>query len=411
MRIYGTMKIFYERAISEYLDTLRNEMKATVRSETAQYLVNVDEEEYAKHLLSRFSVVPLSIHFDQISVSSREEQIPVDRFPRFVFDTDSMRGSYPKQVIRYHIPYEGTEELLRCRPTEHVMRTYDVMLDGGCICFDIVDFYADPERIKQEAISVIDLIQRQGENLQKNVGDYNTHLLGEIQTAIGQRKKELQDQLGVVAALGVPIRKNPHVPATFKVPQVRRKVVAKPSAAPTTGKPDPTLGEDDYQAILQVIHDAGKVFERLPSTYAGKDEETLRDHLILVLEPNFTGSTAGETFNKNGKTDILIRHDKSNIFVAECKYWNGRKVHLETIDQLLSYLTWRDSKTAIICFVDRKDFSNVLREIESATKEHPSYIRYVGAKENTWLNFEFHLPGDAERLVKIAVMAFHLPKP
>ncbi len=108
------------------------------------------------------------------------------------------------------------------------------------------------------------------------------------------------------------------------------------------------LDETIYQEILKTIHETGKVFERLPSTYAGKDEESLRDHLILQLEPRFEYSSTGETFNKSGKTDILIRHQKSNIFVAECKFWGGAKKHFETIDQILSYLTWRDSKTAWI---------------------------------------------------------------
>jgi len=408
--MYGTIKIFYEMELSQFLDSLKDEMKATVHGETAQYLANVNEDEYAKHLLSRFCVEPLIIHFDQMTVSAREEQIPADQFPSFGFDREDMQGTYPKQVIRYHIPYEGTEELLRCRPSPWLVHTHSVLVEGGYICFDIIDFYSDPGRIKQQADSILDLIRRQWGNLCKNVEDYNARIPGQIKEVVQQRKKQLQDQFGIVSALGVPIRKNPDVPTTFRVPQVRKKIIAKPSAPSVAGKPEPTLGDDDYIAILQVIHDAGKVFERLPSTYAGKDEETLRDHLILVLEPNFEGSTTGETFNKSGKTDILLRHEKSNIFVAECKYWNGGKKHLETIDQLLGYLTWRDSKTAIICFVDRKDFSRVLSEIESTTKQHSCYVRYIGAREATWLNFEFHLPGDPGRYVKIAVMAFHLPK-
>jgi hypothetical protein len=82
------------------------------------------------------------------------------------------------------------------------------------------------------------------------------------------------------------------------------------------------------------------------------EEEHLRDHILMVLDPNFEyGSATGETFNKKGKTDILLRHDSSVAFVAECKFWGGEKVFHKTIDQLLNYLTWRDSKTAVIIFV------------------------------------------------------------
>ncbi len=95
-----------------------------------------------------------------------------------------------------------------------------------------------------------------------------------------------------------------------------------------------------------------------------KDEETLRDLLLMVLSPHFQ-SVSGETFNKTGKTDILIRHEGKNLFVAECAIWKGSNQFLGKIDQLLSYLTWRDSKTALICFVRNKDVANVLNTIPS----------------------------------------------
>jgi hypothetical protein len=64
----------------------------------------------------------------------------------------------------------------------------------------------------------------------------------------------------------------------------------------------------------------------------------------------FKGQATGETFNFQGKTDILIRVDEKNVFIAECKFWKGEKVFIGTIDQLLSYLSWRDTKAAVIVF-------------------------------------------------------------
>jgi hypothetical protein len=63
---------------------------------------------------------------------------------------------------------------------------------------------------------------------------------------------------------------------------------------------------------------------------------------------------SSETFNAAGKTDILIRVEDRNIFVAECKFWKGEKHFIPTIDQLLSYTSWRDTKTAIILFNRQK---------------------------------------------------------
>jgi len=403
------MNIFFESDLSQYLDSLLAKIKDTVWNETADYLLNVNEEKYAQHLITKFWLEPLQIHFDDMYVTTREEQIPAERFPKFDFNVLD-GNSYPKQVIRYHIPYEGTENLLHCKPNPSILNSHPVVLEGGCICFDTIDFYGDPERIKRDAEYVLNIIRRQGENVAKNVEDYNQQLPGRVKKVIIERKEQLKKQIDVATSLGVPVKRSEQVPQTFRIPEVRRKVVPKPSVANGASKPEPAIGDDIYQEILQVIHDTGKVFERLPSTYANKDEEALRDHFILQLEPRFEGSATGETFNKSGKTDILIRHERSNVFVAECQWWDGPKKHMEKIDQLLSYLTWRDSKTAIVCFVDRKDFSRVLKQIVETTQQHSCHVEYVGAKDETWHSFAFHLPGDPGRKVKVSVLAFHLPK-
>ena len=63
----------------------------------------------------------------------------------------------------------------------------------------------------------------------------------------------------------------------------------------------------------------------------------------------------GETFDYEGKTDILIRSEGEEYFITECKYWNGPKKLSDTVDQLLSYTSWRDTKAAIVIFNRQKN--------------------------------------------------------
>ena len=67
--------------------------------------------------------------------------------------------------------------------------------------------------------------------------------------------------------------------------------------------------------------------ERKPSLYRGKEEEDLRDQFLLFLETRYAATTGtSETFNKAGKTDILLKYeDGTNLFVAECKWWKGER--------------------------------------------------------------------------------------
>ena len=103
----------------------------------------------------------------------------------------------------------------------------------------------------------------------------------------------------------------------------------------------------------------------------------MRIHFLIPLNSQFAGTATGETFNYSGKTDILIRVEDKNIFIAECKFWNGPQSLLDAIDQLLGYTTWRDTKTAIIVFNRNKDFSAVIAAAKETAKRHPKFKREI----------------------------------
>jgi hypothetical protein len=164
----------------------------------------------------------------------------------------------------------------------------------------------------------------------------------------------------------------------------------------------------DSIQILERLFEFGKSMERLPSTYEGKNEEALRDLLLVHLAPGFD-SVTGETFNKIGKTDILVRHEKENIFVAECKFWSGEKNFLATIDQCLGYLTWRDSKAAIINFIPNRNLQPVLDQVIAVIPKHNCYVGGLDFKKDGWVECDMRLPNDSTRSVRLAVLSFHLP--
>lgn len=169
------------------------------------------------------------------------------------------------------------------------------------------------------------------------------------------------------------------------------------------------LSSSHFKKILSTIHQTGVAMERLPRSYRGKREEDLRDHLLTVLAPSYPNST-GETFNKEGKTDILVRHQGVNIFVGECKFWKGHKRFQEAIDQILRNLTSRDSKAAVVCFVRNKEFKPVLEQIATRSSKHPCFVRLMESKKDkSWAQYEFHLQSDPSANIHLAVLCFHFP--
>jgi len=405
-----TFHIFAEREFDEFSRSLIERLSGKIQSEDKNYLSNVNRTQYLDHIVSEFEISPLGLDFENLSVSTSERLIPGERLPSFEFGF-LRGGSYPKQVIKYHIPFSGDEQLLHYAPSQRILNTREVIVEKKEVCFEIIDFYSDPERIKRDAEQVLNLLRQQAQYLENNIAQHNQQLRPRAESFFDARKAEILKQSQIVAALGVPVKKSANVPVTFAVPvRARKQVVPKPSASSEKFSPEPRIDQAIYDEILQTIFDSGRVFERLPSTYADKDEETLRDHLILNLEPRFQINTTGETFNKSGKTDILMRHQGKNVFVAECKFWSGQKAHGEAIDQLLSYLTWRDSKTALVYFMDTKEMTAPLKAVAENTPSHSCFVADKGKREESWFRYEFHLPGDDSRPVHLAILCFHLPR-
>ncbi|GAB2683443.1 hypothetical protein GCM10027037_00320 [Mucilaginibacter koreensis] len=133
---------------------------------------------------------------------------------------------------------------------------------------------------------------------------------------------------------------------------------------------------------------------------------------LLFLETRYDATSGvGEAFNKSGKTDILLKYAKegTNIFVAECKIWKGQKKFAEAISQLLSYLTYWDSKTALMTFVRQQDFSAVLTAARQSIMMQAHFKRFVRDTYNSSFAFEIASPQDPQNIVAMEFMFFHFP--
>ena len=402
-------------AFSEYdgfsmFENQKAALDQAIKRQADDYILNVNREEYLQHLIGEFSIEPIEIHRDDLSVSTHEEMIPAEMHPRDYFMDRG--GSYPRDVLVFHLPFSGDPQLLKVRASTYSMSAPFINVEQGCITFRMINFNLDAQRIKQESENTIRSIETQNGYLTRDIESFNSSLRQHAERIFDARKDQLLKKNNLIASLGVPIKESGNKSGTFSVPAKRTKAIASKPQPKVTDKgyqPEPTLDSTIYAQILKIIHDVGKQFERLPSTYSGKEEEHLRDHMLLILEPNFEGAATGETFNKSGKTDILLRHERKNVFIAELKYWHGKKGFLETISQLLGYLTWRDSKAAVVMFVRNKDFMAVLETAKDSISEHENYLGFVNEQEEGWYSYRFHLNGDKNREVKLAVMLFHIP--
>lgn len=264
--------------------------------------------------------------------------------------------------------------------------------------------------IRPEIDRTLNEIEQHLEWVSIDVNRFNESLRADAEQTILRRRDRILTNQGRVASLGIPLKNRPNAPQTYVLPSVRRKVIpVLPAASTMPYEPEPALDLEHYEHILSVIQNMAQVMERSPSAFKAMGEEDLRQHFLVQLNGQFEGNATGETFNVSGKTDILLRANGRNIFIAECKFWGGPKLFREAIDQLLGYTAWRDTKTAILVFNRGTSLSTVLAGIKAEVERHPNYKRTLNWQHETGFRYEFHHTGDANREFTLTVLVFDIP--
>lgn len=173
----------------------------------------------------------------------------------------------------------------------------------------------------------------------------------------------------------------------------------------------PALSDAVYEHIVEIIERVGRGMEYSKGTQIKLGEEGRRDIYLVTLNTHYEDKTAGEAFNFTGKTDLRVRHEGDNVFIGECKIWDGPKVFTGALDQLLGYAAWRDTKLALIMFVPNKNFSSVKRDAKQLVEDHPQFVEWIGDPDiDDPTRARVHWDGDQDQHADLAVFLVHLPE-
>lgn len=395
---------------------LRDFMALRVSS-TVSALERMSEDEVLRRsaddlvadLVTRARLDPLAIGDEPIDGGVKEGTIEVpDNFGRY--------GKTVRQpVFRVHAIYEfsGEPDLLHYIPSTYlafvkIEADIDIAKRTLTVRTTVPDQGPlNAEGVRRSLESEIGQVRTNARHATTEVATFNSGLEALVRPAVERRKLYLQKRRDLSGALGFPLQKRNDAPAT--VPMSRKKIGAARTANPRVNAPyedEPALTEAQYEDAISVVKSTILAMERSPSVVAHKDEEEIRDLILVQLNGTFEGNATGETFVKSGKTDLLIRVNDRHVFVGECKWWSGAKAFGSAIDQLLSYLPWRDEKAALIVFISQRDASAVISKADAAVRSHPSFKRGGAASVDPGLrrNYVLGHPGDPEREIKAAVL-------
>lgn len=400
------MKSFWEIDWLDFQRSWNAKIEEEVRAKGKEYILNVDENEFFQYLYEKYKLEPLKI-IDESELINK----PVSRTELV---SDGWGGRCETNVHEFKVEYsfEGSAVLFRVKPNPCTVCSVDIEIDERLqtVSFEFGVMELDEEKFKRQKDSCYSDAFTNIKSLNNNIKVINNNLDNLCRETFNRYKESYVKENSFFEAINVKV--NEDTKSVFTAPTVQKKAIPQPKASNhKTFVSEPTMNEDMYEDVLKVIYDSGKSMEKKPSLYKGKDEEALRDQFLFVLETRYEGTTAtGETFNKCGKTDIILKYaeDSSNLFVAECKFWHGESEFSKAINQLFDrYLTWSDSKVSVILFVTNKDFSSVINTIKNETPKHTYFLKEKGQRREASFSYEFHLPGDKDKIVLLEVMAFH----
>lgn len=389
-------KIFYEQDLENFLKKNDQKILDFIDNEPENTIINAKEEDYTRLIIEKFSIQSILLNFEGILTSTGKEAVWNGGINSLLQPT-----GYTKEVINFHIPYEGNEELFYYKPNPFIPWTTEVDIKDNFVCLKIDK--TDVDHIKKESESIFNRIKKQYNFLKKQVENYNENLNETVERMFKTRKEKISNKNQILDDLGYPKK-------TKSSNEIKSNPIEKKEKNQAEQEKIPLIDEKNYQTILDTIFNSGKYIETHKTLYEKQNEEGLRDSLLLGLKQSPKLSATGETFNKKGKTDILVSHVNVTVFIGECKIWSGKKGYLDAITQLFdSYLTWRDSNAAIIIFVKNKRVSSVLKTIEEFTPKHPYFSKYVNNKDASWFNYIMHVKGDLDIEIKLTVLVFHIP--
>lgn len=404
--------LFSKGDLGTLLQNLEEAVKKEVESYESNRLLNTPADDLCAYFVDRQRIEPITLDEGQITTDTQEAVIDTRRMPGGRWNYGEHQPTIPATAYSFHIPFMGEAQLFHYRPSSYTNSPPRATINGTNLVLTFTVPATETAGIKPEFNSQLNQIRSYISNIKSALDDFNTNRLPRaVRRAIEERRARLLKAQDVVASLGYPMRPRAGMATTYAAPSVRRKIAPTPPPASNASfKPELALTSEDYEHILTVMQNMALVLERSPSAFKTMGEEDLRQHFLVQLNGHYEGAATGETFNVEGKTDILVRDGGKNIFIAECKFWSGPKGFQDTIDQLLGYASWRDTKTAIVIFNRDTQFSTVLGKIPEGLRTHPNFKREERQDGETRFRAVLSHKNDPSRELIVTVLAFDVPK-
>jgi hypothetical protein len=294
-------------------DALLNQM-TQCRNEIASLdpdgTLNTPEAALVERLVDKYEVVCPQLDADNITVEHAETEIDLTRQLGYMpFPGAATR--VPGSAVTYHIPYTGDAAVFDCYPNPHdSARRPDAVIRDHEIAITYQDRLLQADQLRTFFQHDLGRITAFLEGLCRESEQFNKDLRATIEHSVAARREKILSDKGIVASPGYKLHVRAGAPTTYVLPKRKPRPVIDDSARKPFA-PEPMLDIAEYDHILEILQSMVIVIEQSPRAFRDMSEEDLRQHFLVQLNGHYAGDATGETFNYSGKTDILIRANKS----------------------------------------------------------------------------------------------------
>ncbi len=353
--------------------------EATAKNDLDLLTTNINE--YKSYLFTKYSLTELFLN---------DEELPIIEYTEYTLEMDKDGNlldellKVPGVKIKFPLKIETVyAENILYRLSPHIKKPKI----GQIFCMDgflqvVMPLNEEDDSKAQSEIQVeIDRVKAEINQRLDNITRNNVTLKREIDTIVEERIKRIKNAQQTLERIAnkipVKLQRNEEISSQISSLVMTKssiKCIKEPLATPNQLN---ILTLEEFNAILEIIDNCCRFFERSPITFNRLNEYDLRDVILSNLNGVFKGNAVGEAFSGIGKCDILINVKGNCVFIAECKNWKTKSTLDDGIEQILGYLRSRDSYGLIILFnkkYNRKE--NNISKVEKSVQERIQSAKY-----------------------------------
>lgn len=246
-------------------DAWKKKLVASIEAMNGDELLNMSTSDLAKHYVSEYELNVPTIYPDDLVVDQHETQIDVSQDRNRYIRDRSRPHHIAGTSVEVDLPYTGNKVGFDIQPSTRNYNNPRAYVGNNVLKFSVRGANLTPESVRKEVDRTVASINEHLGWLKKDAQGYNTGLEALATEAIERRKEKLLKDKSLVSGLGFKMKQRPGASETFAAPSVRRKIrheAPKPTASRKPYNPEPTLTDEDYEHILEVLQNMVQVMEQ-----------------------------------------------------------------------------------------------------------------------------------------------------